>query len=249
MTSSIHDNEETLLQAYCDGELDPSSAAALERRMQENHALKAQYEQIMHLRRALRALPQDEMPAQLSARIKLVVNAERSHPVRGWSWQALAASAVIGAFLSGAVMTTVERYSAREEAARQIVAGHIRSLLAPQPFDIASSDRHTVKPWFTTRIPESPQVVDLTSQGFILAGGRIDVLDRDPVPTIVYRHAAHNISLMSLKPDQKISDQAIAGYNIISWTDGNFTYVAVSDLPHEDLVTFEHAFAAASAAK
>ena len=67
--------------------------------------------------------------------------------------------------------------------------------MAPQPTDVSSSDRHTVKPWFNSRIPQSPQVVDLADKGFPLVGGRIDVIGTRPVPTLVYRHRQHLISL------------------------------------------------------
>jgi anti-sigma factor RsiW len=129
-----------------------------------------------------------------------------------------------------------------------VVAGHIRGLLAPQPFDVASSDRHTVKPWFTARLPESPQVPDLATQGFSLLGGRVDVIGNSPVATIVYKHAAHTVSLTTLRAGQKVPDQTIAGYNVRSWSDANFTYVAVCDLPSADLAVFESAFSAAESA-
>jgi anti-sigma factor RsiW len=164
---------------------------------------------------------------------------------RSWSFQALAAAAVFGAVISSSVMLTMERYDGHEEVAREVVAGHIRSLLAPQPLDVASSDRHTVKPWFTSRLPESPQVPDLASQGFVLVGGRVDVVGHDPVATIVYRHAKHTVSLTTLPPGQSVSDQAIAGYNVRSWSDAQFTYIAVSTFP-EDLASFEHAFSKGS---
>src|SRR5207302_1893977 len=150
------------------------------------------------------------------------------------------------AVMSSSVMLTIERYNLREDVANQVVAGHIRSLLAPQPFDVASSDRHTVKPWFTSRLPESPQVVDLAAQGFILAGGRVDVVDRLPVATVVYKHAALTLSLTTLRPGKTVPDQAIAGYNVRSWSDAEFTYVAVWDLPSADIASFERAFAAGS---
>ena len=92
----------------------------------------------------------------------------------------MAAAALFGAVISSAVMVTMDRYDLREDVAREVVAGHIRAQLAPQPFDIASSDRHTVKPWFTSRLPESPQVPDLAAQGFVLVGGRVDVIGHDP---------------------------------------------------------------------
>ncbi len=160
---------------------------------------------------------------------------------RSRSFQALAAAAVFGAVIASSVMLTIERYDRRQQVAGEVVAGHIRSLMAPQPFDIASSDRHTVKPWFTSRLPVSPQVPDLAAQGFALLGGRVDVVGHDPVATIVYKHAAHTLSLTTLPSGQAVSDQTIAGYNVRSWSDADFTYVAVSDLPAADLATFERA--------
>ena len=153
-----------------------------------------------------------------------------------------------GAVIAGAVMLTIGRYDLREDVARQVVAGHIRSQLAPQPFDVASSDRHTVKPWFTSRLPESPQVPDLAAQGFVLVGGRIDVVGQAPVATIVYKHAKHTVSLTTLTPGQSVSDQAIAGYNVRSWSDAECTYIAVSDISPEDLASFERAFSEGSPA-
>ncbi len=257
MIASIKDNDELRMNAYCDGELDPASAIEFERRLADDVSLKARYDRLLSLRRAVRSLPQFEMPPGLQDRINSALDAERpgqaGRPVqagrlsrRSWSFQALAAAAVFGAVISSSVMLTMERYDQREDVARQVVAGHIRGQLATQPFDVASSDRHTVKPWFTSRLPESPQVPDLAAQGFVLVGGRVDVVGHDPVATIVYKHAAHTVSLTTLPPGQSVSGQTIAGYNVRSWSDAQFTYVAVSDLASADLATFERAFSAAS---
>jgi anti-sigma factor RsiW len=82
----------------------------------------------------------------------------------------------------------------------------------------------------------------------VLLGGRVDVVGHDPVATIVYKHAKHTVSLTTLPPGQSVSDQAIAGYNVRSWSDPEFTYIAVSDLPSADLASFERAFFAGSPA-
>ncbi len=257
MIESLKDNDELQMNAYCDGELDPASAIEFERRLASDEHLKAQYLRLLALRRGVRSLPQFDVPPGLQDRIKAALDAERPSQAvsasqvarprqRSWSFQALAAAAVFGAVISSSVMLTLDRYDRREEVASQVVAGHIRSLLATQPFDVASSDRHTVKPWFTSRLPESPQVPDLAAQGFVLLGGRVDVIGRNPVATIVYKHAAHTVSLTTLRPGQTVSDQAISGYNVRSWSDADFTYIAVSDLPSADLATFERVFSAGS---
>jgi anti-sigma factor RsiW len=265
MIASIKENDELQMNAYCDGELDPPSAIEFERRLADDDSLKARYNRLLSLRRTVRSLPQYDLPPGLRARIQSTLDANRPVQVgrpaqvgrlvqagrlrqRSWSFQALAAAAVFGAVISSSVMLTIERYNLHEDVAREVVAGHIRSLLAPQPFDVASSDRHTVKPWFTSRLPESPQVPDLAAQGFVLVGGRVDVVGRDPVATIVYKHAKHTVSLTTLPPGQSVSDQAIAGYKLRSWSDPEFTYIAVSDLPSADLASFERAFSAGSPA-
>jgi anti-sigma factor RsiW len=251
MIGSANENDQLQLSAYCDGELDPMSAVAFERRMADDALLEAQYVRLLSLRRAMRSLPLSSAPPSLSASINARLNADRvvrtvRPPQRKWSLQALAAAAVFGAVLSSSVMLTMQRYDLHEDVARQVVAGHIRGLLAPQPFDVASSDRHTVKPWFTSRLPEAPQVPDLAAEGFILVGGRVDVVGHDPVATIVYKHAKHTVSLTTLPPDQSVPDRAISGYNVRSWSDAQFTYIAVSDLPAPVLASFEQAFSTAS---
>jgi anti-sigma factor RsiW len=257
MAASLRDNDELQLTAYCDGELDPVAAGEFERRMAADESLRVRYSRLMSLRQAVRALPLADVPSDLQARIqaRLKAETERSNTERpnnvtvlrrrSWSFQALAASAVFGAVISGSVLKTIDRFGQSDTVASEVVAGHIRGLLAPQPFDIASSDRHTVKPWFTSRLPESPQVPDLAARGFVLVGGRVDVIGNNPVATIVYKHAAHTVSLTTLRAGQAVPDQTIAGYNVRSWSDGNFTYVAVCDLPSADLAAFESAFSAA----
>jgi anti-sigma factor RsiW len=252
MTALLKDDE-LLLNAYCDGELDPVAAGEFERRLMSDESLKARYNRLQSLGQAVRSIPQVDMPAGLQARIQARLDAERPSNVvplrrRTWPLQALAAAAVFGAVISSSVMMTMEQFGQRDNVASEVVAGHIRGLLAPQPYDIASSDRHTVKPWFTSRLPASPQVPDLGAQGFSLLGGRVDVIGHNPVATIVYKHAAHTISLTTLRSGQSVPDQTVSGYNVRSWSDPDFTYVAVSDLPGADLAAFERAFAKAAPA-
>ncbi|MEH2511849.1 anti-sigma factor RsiW [Nitrobacteraceae bacterium AZCC 1564] len=240
MTSLTRDKDELTLQAYCDGELDAAAMAEFERRLSTDAGLRDSYNAVMALKRSLRRLPSETMPPGLESRVKSAIGAPRSG--HRWSWRALAACALIGVLAGSAATTVVERSQIHDETASLVVGNHIRGLLAPQPFDIASSDRHTVKPWFTTRLPESPQVMDLSAAGFILIGGRIDVIGHKPAATIVYKHAAHIVSLTTLPTDQAVPDVKVAGYRVLSWRDADFTYVAVSDISNADLASFQRAF-------
>jgi anti-sigma factor RsiW len=138
-----------------------------------------------------------------------------------------------------------------DATADAVVADHIRALMAPQPADVASSDRHTVKPWFNGKIPESPRVVDLAKEDFPLLGGRIDVIGRQPAPVLVYGHRKHVISLTALpapgKPDAAPAARTSEGYHLLAWTAGGTTYWTVSDLAAADLAHFADLFRAAPA--
>jgi anti-sigma factor RsiW len=97
-----------------------------------------------------------------------------------------------------------------------------------------------VKPWLARKVPQSPDVVDLTQSGFPLLGGRVDVIGGDPVATIVYGRAQHLVSLMTFaKPIKLPVDSTVAGFHMRSWSEGGLTYVAVSDIPESELASFE----------
>jgi anti-sigma factor RsiW len=127
-----------------------------------------------------------------------------------------------------------------------VVAGHIRAMMAPQATDVVSSDRHTVKPWFNGRIPEAPRVVDLAKEDFPLAGGRLDVVGQTPVPTLVYRHRKHLISLTAVpapgRPNSAPVRRSVDGYNMLRWTENGVAYWAISDLGIADLDNFAQLF-------
>ena len=127
-----------------------------------------------------------------------------------------------------------DRPEARDDGSEQRIAAmrFIRGLLAPLPFDVASSDRHTVKPWFTARLPESPEVPR--------AGGNHRLQACRP-----HRQPDH-ATVRSIGP--RPGGREISRYNVCSWSDADFTYVAVSDLPAADLATFERVFSTGSPA-
>jgi anti-sigma factor RsiW len=240
-------DDRLLLNAYVDGELDPAHALEFEQRLAADPALAAAHARLVALRGAIAArVPREQASPQLRRRVAALARPQRASP----GWRALAASVAV-AFVAGSALTYAVRdfgAGAPGELPPVLVASHLRALMASQPFDVASSDRHTVKPWFNGKIPESPRVVDLSSQGFELVGGRIDVIDLVPVPTLVYKRRLHVISLTALPTKLGASPpRTIDGYNIVDWTDGNLTYWAVSDLAAPELEDFARAFRAGEA--
>jgi anti-sigma factor RsiW len=236
-----------LLHGYLDGQLDPAHALELERTIAADPALAAERDRTQALRDLIRdRLASERAPAELRSRIESALGLRRARPRPSWSMLA-AASVLVAMMASGTTWLTTTWLTLREpqtDAAEVVVADHLRALMAPQPTDVSSSDRHTVKPWFNGRVPQAPKVVDLTREGFPLIGGRIDVVGRVPVPTLVYRHSQHLISLTAVPAtDVKLpARRTIAGFNVLDWSDSGVHYWAVSDLGANDLDSFAKAF-------
>ena len=262
----VSEEDQLLVGAYLDGELDPMNALALERRLAHDPALAAEHDRLAALQNVLRTKIVPEPPSDaLRARIEKAVALRQPawapssmalekavglrRPGRAPSWMALAASVMVAAALGSAVTFVATNPPQGETTADVVVSDHIRALMAPQPIDVASSDKHTVKPWFNGRIPEAPRVVDLGKDDFPLVGGRLDVIGRDPVPTLVYRHGKHIISLTAIpapgKPDANPAERTDIGYNLVTWTEGGVTYWAVSDVAAASLAHFAELFRSA----
>ncbi|MCC6775100.1 MAG: anti-sigma factor [Hyphomicrobiales bacterium] len=244
--SALDGDPRLLVHAYLDGELDTVSALALEQRIGDDRALASELAAAAALQRTLRArFPREPVPQRLRARIDAATGATR------WTWgepgwRALAASVMLAVALSSVSTWWMLRPPAGDHAIQEVVDTHLRGLIAQRPADVASSERHTVKPWFNGRIAEAPRVVDLGVDGFPLAGARVDVIAGMPVPTLVYGRRQHVISLTAARTGAAATDprlrSTVNGYNVVSWTSDGTTYWAVSDLGAGELETFARLF-------
>ncbi|HXW23698.1 MAG TPA: anti-sigma factor [Xanthobacteraceae bacterium] len=243
------DDPTLLVHAYVDGELDPANALEVERRLAADPALAAERDRVAALRAKLQhEFPREAVPAALRARVESIGGRRRAERP---SWRGLAAAVALAAIV-GSGATYVALGPTRDERVPDaVLASHIRAMMAPQPFDVASSDRHTVKPWFNGRIPQAPRVIDLARDDFPLAGGRVDVIGRTPAATLVYRHRKHLISLTEVpapgRPDAGPVRRTGDGYNFVHWTEGGVAYWAVSDIGAGDLDEFAQKFRTAPA--
>ena len=247
------------LPAYVDRELGVRESIETERHLRECAGCRAEYDEQAALagvvkeqatyyqaRSGLRARILAALPRETAA------VEERALVRRGWGrwdWSRLAGKGWTWANLGGALATGLAVVwsvglflalpSADDRLTEELVASHVRSLMADHIADVASSDQHTVKPWFNGKLDFSPSVGDFAAEGFPLIGGRLDYLSRRPVAALVYQHRKHLINLYvwpnpahEESPVRAVSRQ---GYHMIHWADPAMNYWAVSDLDAHEL--------------
>jgi anti-sigma factor RsiW len=237
-----------LLHALADGELDASAALALERTIAAEPALAAAYARIRATKEVVKRLSHPPVSDDFHARMAILaapaVAARRPRWQPSGDWRAMAASIVLSAALGSGLTYSLLAPQMSLSVEDSVVSGHRRSLLASSPIDIASSDRHTVRPWLDAKLGVSPPTPDLAAQGFPLVGGRVEVVDDRPVPALVYRHKEHLITVVAIPvaPGRDVAEEPIvsvaAGYTIIRWSRPGFRCWAVSDLDASELTTF-----------
>ncbi len=251
-------DREPLLHGLLDGELDAANALECEAHLRTCPGCAAEFSRLQDLRSALSAPGvRRGAPAALRRRIEAALDetarqgsepgAWRPRVRKGGPW---AFGALAGALAASLMLVLAPRPDA-DALETELVADHVRSLLASHLTDVATSDRHVVKPWFNGRIDFAPPVLELADEGYPLAGGRLDYVKGKVVAALVYRRRQHVINLF-VWPEQgrppSPGEYRRDGYTLIRWSRGGLEFWAVSDIDPADLEGFRRAFTARSPA-
>ncbi len=235
---------EPLLHAYLDGELDLSASLAIEKHLQSCGECADAYQKLELLRSEIADADLDFASDAALERVRVAVERQAGlerRTGRGMAWRNAAFLAAVAAALVLAFVLPWRYAGGRDSIDREIVDSHIRSLQADHLIDVASSDRHTVKPWFQGKLDFAPQVPDLGAQGFVLVGGRLDVIDRRKAAALVYKRREHVINLWITQGNAARSEPEqsdVDGFHIVRWSKNGLTYRAVSDLDMGELRAF-----------
>jgi mycothiol system anti-sigma-R factor len=237
----------TLLHAYLDGELDAMRAAEFERHLETCRECTATLGASESLRSSLqRAQLYESAPAglrkKIRAELKISTAGGDSAAVTAWRWLAAAAALLL---LTGGTWFVISRFhgmsseSASSVTSSEIIDAHIRSLQTGHLTDVASTDQHTVKPWFDGKLDFIPPVHDFMDEGFPLLGGRLDVLGERNVAALVYGRRKHFINVFvwpTKEPDTPIHPPGSRqGYQWVHWRHQGMEFCAISDVSAQDL--------------
>jgi anti-sigma factor RsiW len=236
-----------LMHGYLDGELDVAHSLEVERHLAGCAACARAYQNLQTLSRTMAGGDLAyAAPVGLEARVRGALReaAKAPPPPRALPWRglSLAAALAVVALLIGGWWRGALLPGADDTLTGEVVASHVRSLMAGHLADVPSSDKHTVKPWFDGKLDFSPPVDDFAAEGFPLVGGRLDYLDNRPVAALVYMRQKHVINLfvwpVAGGPTALTQPASRQGYNVFRWSAGGMAYWAVSDLNPTELREF-----------
>lgn len=247
------DEARSLLECYADMELDAAESMGVDAHLRQCEGCTSAMSKLNELRTLIRdGATYHRAPDLLTQRIrKQIAQQGPARPpgaVVSWSrWLrpiALVAATAAVTWLAASLLLPLRS----DRLAEQVVASHARSTLSGHLAEVVSSERHTVKPWLSTKLDFSPPVRDLTDAGFPLVGARLDYVDRRPVAALVYTRRKHVINLFIWpdtgdRPRRASSASSANGYNLLQWNAGDMTFWAISDLNAAELGQFAERFA------
>jgi anti-sigma factor RsiW len=239
--------QELLLGGLVDGELDAANTAMVEAHVLRCEGCREELERLHAVRNLLKAegvryRAPETLRSRISAMPELTPKAANQNRIAGWLAPGLA-----GAIAASLAMVAVLPEGSQAVVDQELVSSHVRSLQPGHLTDVQTTNQHIVKPWFNGRIDFAPPVPELASQGFPLAGGRLDSIGGKTVAAIVYHRRLHTVNLF-IWPDAKGSSRSFEkdGFAVEEWDRGGLRFAAVSDIPAAELRNFARQFIAAT---
>lgn len=241
-------------QAFIDGEVDGLEAQAADRHIAGCAECQAFCDDAATVSDALRrSASRHAAPAALRRRVAAALDAAEHADAGQLDWRAAGAArgrrrsfwqgalggAGVTALAASLAIVAMQPPSATGLVA-QVTDAHTRALMSGQTIAVASSDHHTVKPWFAGRIAISPPVRDFAAEGFKLTGGRVDRVAGAPAAVLSYQHGRHQIDLF-VWADRGAPLPAGGvrhGYHVTFWRAGDLNFAAISDTAPAELANF-----------
>jgi anti-sigma factor RsiW len=253
---------DAFIDALIDGELDLKSRLDMEQQIENDPQLRKQVDEMRQLRQAVRehatyhAAP-DALRRRIAASAALPAQMPavmRGKALQRWAgWRPLAASLSFAAVLAVAVNLAWLQSSKDERLMEDVVASHVRSTLGQHLVDVASSDRHTVKPFLSSKLGFSPPVDELQIPGSVFLGGRVDYLDGRPVAALVYRQGQHIVNSFvwpsTARSDSAPSFSASRGFQTAQWSHDGMNHWVISDVNRQEFGLVVGAIQSASAGR
>lgn len=239
-----------MLDAWIDQELDSATCAELAQHVAACTVCSTLLAERQALRQRIKsnapyfAAPASLRPAVIRALEAAQQKPSRPQPARRPSrWQVLAltgCSAVASALLT-VWMLRAPVDSTFSPWPEQVVAHHVASLGDPRHMiEVASTDRHTIKPWFHGKLDFAPMVADLSADGYVLQGARQERLDPQPTAALVYQWREHPITLFMTRTAlaEPITIKTIRGFSVATWAAGGVRFAAVADTDVREMERF-----------
>jgi anti-sigma factor RsiW len=224
------DSASPYLDAFVDGELDPSIESALEEHLRTCPACQSAVWEIREFRSLFRRhAPRFKAPLQLRLRVLGITQRVRARPsvrMLRYAWIAAAAVLLLGA-LVGFIASAPDH---GKELSKEAVVDYSQSGSAGPLVELASADFSVLKPWFSNRVGFAPPAIDLRDYGYELAGGRVALLGKRPVVSLVYKRANDTLIIYCWPPEQEpvgYSQRSVDGYRVYIWANSQCNYVLV----------------------
>lgn len=219
---------------YVDGELEPAAEQAFAGHLQSCAECSATVLEQQELKKAVRiAGKKFSAPPELYANVRRQMAPKKSTGL----WLKASAFAASAALLAVVAFALLSRPSSSNATVAQLIDQHVIMLASVNPYDVISSDKHTVKPWFSGKLPFTFNLPELAADSpFKLLGGKLVYAQHSPGAELVYQVRQHKISAFIFQA-RDVRGEPSAGnqtFVVNGWQQGGLQYYIVTDAARED---------------
>jgi anti-sigma factor RsiW len=238
-SGSPHDQWRIQLDTYLDGELPADQMRALDAHLRTCPACAADALARVQFKRAIKTAGVRFTP---SVEFRERVQKKIAFKPRRSSRFSFALAGVFALLLIAGLLTAyVQRQNLlQRQFYGEIADLHVSTLASPNPVDVVSTDRHTVKPWFQGKIPFTFNLPELQNTDFTLVGGRVTYLGQVPGAHLIYQIRKHQISvfifpedLVSLRVGSSTAKER--SFNLQTFTQEGLRYIVFGDVAADDI--------------